>query len=109
MADDGVLGDTFRSNTGSLVLNGKNTYTKPEIIEPIRNHNSSSSTSSSSSASSRGPLKKLKGKKKQRHLFLATTNHLKHHLNHLKHPLKHPLNHPPTPHQSNQPRLQPKK
>ena len=55
MADDGVLGDTFRSNTGSLVLNGKNTYTKPEIIEPIRNHNSSSSTSSSSSASSRGP------------------------------------------------------
>ena len=71
MADDGVLGDTFRSNTGSLVLNGKNTYTKPEIIEPIRNHNSSSSTSSSSSASSRGPLKKLKGKKKAASSFFG--------------------------------------
>ena len=64
MADDGVLGDTFRSNNGSMITNGNTTYTKPQIAEPIRTERSTSSSSSSSSSSrSKAPLKKLKGKK----------------------------------------------
>jgi hypothetical protein len=60
MADDGIIGDTFRSNSGSIVINGKSTtYTKPAYVEPVR---TAHVTSSSSSFPNR-PLKKLKGKK----------------------------------------------